>query len=232
MPYGPVEFDYGVVLSANVEDMQGRFNINNLVDGNGVADPIARETFERLLTLLGMETRWAALITDWIDRDNQPTFPDGAEDSNYLSQTPPYRTPNMPVTSISELLALPGFGRDNYQKLRPYIAALPPGTTLNVCTASGLVLDAYSPGKQEFGLDEAGLAKKRQSDCFPTLPEYKATMTAPQFTRIQDYLSDNTRYFRLNSHVTIGTTSFTLYSLIHRDAGGQIRPILRTFGTD
>jgi hypothetical protein len=39
-------------------------------------------------------------------------------------------------------------------------------------------------------------------------------------------------YFRLRTWITIGTTRFTLYSLIEQDAGGQIRPILRTLGTE
>jgi hypothetical protein len=45
-------------------------------------------------------------------------------------------------------------------------------------------------------------------------------------------IGDSSFYFRLRSYITIGTTRLTLYSLIHRDPGGQIRPILRTFGTD
>jgi len=232
MPYGPVELDTGVILEARLEDMQARFNINNLVDGNGTADPLAREEFERLLAGLGLETRWAQLFTDWIDRDNEPTFPDGAEDANYMGQSPPYRTPNMPVSSVSELLALPGFSREDYDRLLPYITALPPGKTVNVCTASGRVLDAMTPGRQEFGIDEAQLAKRRESGCFPTLPEFKATMSEEQFQRIAARVSDNSRFFRLRSWITIGTTRFTLYSLINRDDGGQIRPILRTFGTE
>jgi len=232
MPYGPMEFDAGVILEASLEDQQGRFNINNLVDGNGVTDPVALEEFARLLVLIGLESRWAQLLTDWIDRDIEPGFPDGAEDSSYLGQSPPYRTPNMPVTTVTELLALPGMTRDIYQQLLPYITALPPGTTVNICTAAGRVLDAMTPGRQEFSLDEQMLARRRESGCFPTLPEFKATMTEEQFQRIANRLSDNTRYFRLRSWITIGTTHFTLYSLIHRDPGGQIRPILRTFGTD
>lgn len=237
-PYGPVELENGVVLEASLEDMQGRFNINNLVDGNGVADPVAREQFERLLMLLGMDTRWAQKLIDWIDRDNQPTLPDGGEDSAYLSQTPAYRTPNLPVSSISELLALPGFGRENYDKLLPYVAALPPGTPVNPCTASGVVLDAMGPGRQEFGLDAENLANRRKSGCFPTVPELQATMTPEQWQRIQNAAGGATRfgdtsyYFRLRSGITIGTIHFTVYSLIHRDQGQAIRPILRTFGTD
>jgi general secretion pathway protein K len=230
-PYGPAEFDAGVVLEAALEDQQGKFNINNLVDGNGVAEPLARQEFERLLTLLGMETKWAQQLIDWIDTDLQPTFPDGAEDVNYLAQVPAYRTPNMHITSVSELLALQGFGRQNYQRLLPYISALPAGTLVNVCTAPGAVLDAMTPGQQSFSLDEALLSKRRESGCFPTHAEFLATMTAEQATVVVKRITDRSQYFRLRSYITIGTTRFTLYSLIQRD-GGQIRPILRTFGTE
>jgi general secretion pathway protein K len=238
MPYGPVEIENGVVIEAKMEDLQGRFNINNLVDGNGVADPVVREQFEQLLTRLQMDTRWAQKLIDWIDRDDVPTLPDGGEDSAYLSQTPAYRTPNLPVSSVSELLALPGFGRDNYDRLLPYITALPPGTPVNPCTASGLVLDAMAGrGQQEYGNDPEVFAGKRKSGCYPTVPQLQASMTTEQWQRIQTApggaarFGDTSFYFRLRSDITIGTVHFTVYSLIHREQG-QIRPILRTFGTD
>jgi hypothetical protein len=41
-----------------------------------------------------------------------------------------------------------------------------------------------------------------------------------------------TSYFRLRTFITIGTARFTLYSLLQRDASGQIHVILRTFGTE
>jgi hypothetical protein len=39
-------------------------------------------------------------------------------------------------------------------------------------------------------------------------------------------------YFRLRTWITIGTTRFSLYSLIEQDQSGQTRPIFRTFGTE
>ncbi len=94
------------------------------------------------------------------------------------------------------------------------------------------------PGRQEFGLDVESLANKRSSGCFPTVPELQATMTPEQWQRIQNAQGGVTRFgdtsywFRLRSGITIGTVHFTVYSLIHRDQGQAIRPILRTFGTD
>jgi general secretion pathway protein K len=232
MPYGPVEIEGGVTLEAGLEDLQGRVNINNLVDSNGVSDPVAREIFERLLTLLGMETKWSGALTDWIDADAQPSFPDGAEDAEYSSQSPAYRAPNLPVVSVSELLALPKFGRANYEKLRPYISALPPGQAINHCTAPGVVLDAMLGGKQEYSVNAELLADKRKAGCFPLRAELQAAMTPQQWARIEKYTADRSDYFRLRSIVTIGTTQFTLYSLINRDQGGQIRTVLRSFGTE
>jgi hypothetical protein len=47
-----------------------------------------------------------------------------------------------------------------------------------------------------------------------------------------NFLGATTQYFRLRSFITIGTARFTLYSLLYRDTSGQLRPILRTFGTE
>jgi general secretion pathway protein K len=232
MPVGPTQFE-GVVLEASLEDQQGKFNINNLAI-KGVVDQTALQEFQRLLTLLQIEPKWAALLADWLDADTEPLQPDGAEDSTYVTQTPPYRTANLPITGVSELMALPGFGRERYAKLAPYVAALPPGTAVNLCTASKEVLDAMVPAgtTANFASNDQELAMRRTSGCFPTLAEFAATMTQPQYALMAGRVAERSSYFRLRSWITIGTARFSLYSLVHRDPNGQIRPILRTFGTE
>lgn len=231
-PYGPFELGEGVTLEfAQIEDQQGKFNINNLASG-GASDPTAIQQFQQLLSVLGLETKWAGILADWIDADNAPNSPDGAEDSVYLAQTPPYRAANMPVTSISELLALPGFGRDRYNRLAPYISALPPGNTINICTASGVLLDALST-KTEYSGDASILANGRKNNgCFPTMAVYQASLAGPAQAQAAGRIGTTSSYFRLRAVITIGTARFTLYSLLYRDLSGQIRPILRTFGTE
>ena len=237
LPYGPFELTDGVTLEfAQLEDEQGKFNINNLAANGSTDTTKALILFQQLLEQVGLETKWAGLIADWIDQDNTPNTPDGAEDSVYLSQTPPYRTANLPVTSVSELLALPGFGRNRYDRLVPYIAALPPGTTINICTASGVILDSMAgPGKNEYSSDPANLANERKNNgCFPTQAVYMSTLSSEAKNLVNNWIGTNTSYFRLRSFITIGTARFTLYSLLYRDnsSSGQIRPILRTFGTE
>jgi general secretion pathway protein K len=233
-PYGPFQLGEGVTLEfAQIEDQQGKFNINSLAAG-GATDPASVALFQRLLTQLGLETKWAGILADWVDVDNTPNSPDGAEDSVYLSQTPPYRAANIPVTSISELLALPGFGRDRYDRLRPYITALPPGTgtPINICTASGVLLDALS-GKTEYGSDVSILANGRKDKgCFPTMAVFQASVASQAQAQLAGRIGTTSSYLRLRSIITIGTARFTLYSLLYRDPAGQIRPILRSFGTE
>jgi general secretion pathway protein K len=176
-PLGPIEVVPGVMLEATLEDMQGRFNLNNLVRKDGTPDLTEVNAFVQLLAFVGLEPKWAGYLIDWIDVDIVPQNPDGAEDSVYMGQTPPYRTPNRYITSTTELLALPGFGRDRYLKLAPYVAALPYGTTINVCSAPGPVLDAFlGPGHTEFGANPEQLAQTRANTtgCFPTLANYQA----------------------------------------------------------
>jgi general secretion pathway protein K len=176
-PIGPIEVVPGVMLEASLEDLGGRFNLNNLVQTDGTPDVAMVTAFNQLLALLGLEEKWTGYIIDWIDMDGTPTIPEGAEDSVYMGQTLPYRTANRYITSASELLALPGFGRDRYLKLAPYVTALPQGTKINVCTASGVLLDAFlGPGHTDFGTDPTTLQKNRQNTtgCFPTLANYQA----------------------------------------------------------
>src|SRR5215470_14431739 len=56
-PYGPLEVVPGVMLEASLEDLQGRFNLNNLVTSNGTRDAVQVAAFTHLLELLGLETK-------------------------------------------------------------------------------------------------------------------------------------------------------------------------------
>jgi general secretion pathway protein K len=247
---GPIEVVPGVMLEASLDDLQGRFNLNNLVRLDGTPDEVEIEAFRNLLETLHLEPKWAGYLVDWIDEDNNvASIPEGAEDNVYTGQTPPYRPPNRYITSASELLALPGFGLERYRVLAPYVTALPHplqnATPINVCTAPGKVLDAFiGPGHQDFGGDEATLQKNRlaASACFPTLDNYKAAFNPPQkWTGITaptgqprvpgqspppspdgavNKFGMSSSYFRLTSFITIGSTEFNLYSLLYQDGRG------------
>jgi len=239
-------------LQGQVEDMQGRFNLNNLGrviqgsaaagPGNGtnipnsgaqgpVQDPQPLEQFQRLLIAVGLEPKWAAIARDWIDADDVPGSPDGAEDSVYTGQTPPYRTGNWPMMSPTELMNLPGFGADRYRKIAPFVTALPTATaTINICTAPSEVLESLAPNLNgEYGPQV--LAAGRKSGCFPDLNTFRTVVGAQGLAAISGRYGSTSNYFRLTTRITLGTTEFTLYSLLLRGNGGKVTPLLRSFGT-
>jgi general secretion pathway protein K len=239
------------VLQGELEDMQGRFNLNNLAhvipaaapQGNApqgglqgalpqatVQDPQPLEQFQRLLVAVGVELKWAAIARDWIDADDTPGSPDGAEDQIYTSQTPPYRTGNWPMMSPSELMNMPGFGADRYRKIAPYVTALPTATAaINVCTAPSVVLESLANISGDFSPQV--LANGRKSGCFPDLNTFRNVVGPKGLAALTGKYDSKSQYFRLTTHVTLGTTEFTLYSLLSRGGGGKVTPLLRSFGT-
>ena len=229
-PIPPLPVDGGAVRGA-LEDMQGRFNLNNLLTDDGRVNEGAVARFERLLENAGADRRWARIAADWLDSDTVPGFPDGAEDGNYLSQNPPYLAANGTVTTIAELMALPGMTLEEYLRIRPHVAALPLGTDINICTASAPVLSALVEGSTDFG-DADSLLANRRDGCFPTLQDLQATLPAEVFQALQPTISESSNWFRAVTAVSIGTSELTLYSLIERNSAGGSRTVLRSTGTE
>jgi general secretion pathway protein K len=178
-----------------------------------------------LLENLGLESKWADMVVDWIDADDLAEA-QGAEDNIYSSENPPYRPPNAAMTSVSELLALKDFGAQRYEKLKDYVAVLPragalDATPINLCTASGELLDALT-NQLQFSKNAAGLALLRKGHCWPTASDFTtqnpdAAERDAIIKRIG--LGTTSQYFRLTSLVTIGTSQFALYSFLHRTNG-------------
>jgi general secretion pathway protein K len=241
-------------LQGALEDMQGRFNLNNLAHvattPAGTTPPIAPAgtpydpeplaQFQRLLVSVGLEPKWAGIARDWITATDIPSSPDGAKDSIYTSQTPPYRTGMYPMMSASELMNMPGFGADRYRKIAPYVTALPGFTLVNICTASAFVLESLANNLNgEWSRSPDLLVTERKRGCFPepvpTFQNIVKNADAKNATTIGNYYSDKSTYFRLTTRVTLGTTEFTLYSLLKAGGGagggGKVTPLLRTFGT-
>jgi general secretion pathway protein K len=236
-PIPPLPIDDKGEFEGQLEDMQGRFNLNNLVKFEGgvsKVDELAVKRLERLLEILQMEPKWAKIIADWIDSDSNAEFPDGAEDPVYTGLTPPYRTANMPITSTSEILAINEFGIERYRKLEPFIAALPVGTTINLCTAPVELLDALVEGRRQFTMARDSTKETRETRCFPNKQEFEQPLSTEEKQElIEGKVVDQTSsYFRATIWVTLGTNRYTLYSLLYRNDGTNlVRPILRSQGT-
>ena len=131
----------GGKIAGRIEDLQGRFNLNNLVNAGQPSQPDI-QLFQRLLGALGMNPDIAIAAVDWADEDINATFPAGAEDDEYSSLPTPYRAANRPFVSPSELRLVKGVTLEIYETLAPYVAALPVRTPINVNTAPAPLLAA------------------------------------------------------------------------------------------
>ena len=243
-PIAPPPFD-GVKLLLEIDDLQGRFNVNNLAKVPDT-DPLKNAHYKRFVDLLQSlrdtvekpedfpdidPQQLANNLADWLDEDANPRYPVGAEDDVYSRKDQPYRPANQPMTSATELRLVEGFA-EIYPYLEPYVTALPGETELNLNTAHPVLLRILrTTGGQPLSLEQAAeLIKQRPPDGWKEKSEF---YDSPLLSGVPvgDYLGVSSGYFRVTSTVAIGPVLVRMYSLVARDnTNGQMRVLHRSLG--
>jgi general secretion pathway protein K len=126
------------------------------------------------------------------------------------------------MVDISELLLVHNVTAEIYEKLQPYITALPGTTTLNINTMSEVIYQSLAPD-----LDVTEFIKQREEEPFVSVAEFIERVQVP--VEIEG-LSVTTRFFRAYGQVVQGDQTYNLASLIYRDDAGKTRVISRTLG--
>lgn len=211
----PVPVENGT-LSGYIEDQQGKFNLNNLLDNDKVS-VVQLANFQRLLTSLSLSPALASTLADWLDADNEPQPAGGAEDAEYLSSATPYLAANRALIDVAELTLVRGFDDGTRARLRPFITALPRFTAVNVNTASPEVLAAIIEG---LSLDNArAVVAKREQSFFRDMNDFSSQLPAG-LAASNDNLSVNSQYFVAEMTVTIGEAQAHGSALLARDNSG------------
>jgi len=206
----PLPVDGGTIIG-KLEDLQGRFNLNNLIKADGTQNDLARQQFQRLLVRLQLDPSLAGAVVDWLDADTEVRFPNGGEDVTYAGADPPYRTANSMITSPSELMAISGFKRDIYTQL----------------AASAVVLASLS---DDIDISMAeGLVQQRNNGAFADIDKTFEGLVDPQVLKTIDGVS---QHFLLTATVTLGTNQLTMRSVLQRDASGITRALFRSLGVE
>ncbi len=215
-------------IYGKLEDLQGRFNVNNLIDSSGQVDQAYLEQFQRLLAALALDPAIADATVDWLDPDQDETIPNGAEDPMYTGFVPAYRTADRPISNVTELAAVSGMDRISFETLLPHITALPARTAINVNTASLQVLQSLGPN---IDLSTAeGLVDVREGGGFADISGTFAPLVAPDLA--QTGFSETSEFFQLKAVVQIDTVRVSLFTVFYRISGsGEVTPILRSLGT-
>ncbi|MBV9912655.1 MAG: general secretion pathway protein GspK, partial [Sinobacteraceae bacterium] len=122
---------------------------------------------------------------------------------------------------------------ERFEKLAPYVSALPPASKFNFCSSHGKLLDAFTK-EEEYGNDEVAFEKLRAaaSGCFPPAKLYESKAVGSSGGPQGISIGTNSVYFRLTTLVTIGTAEFNLYSLLYVDSNQRVHVLTRSFTPD
>ena len=225
----PVE---GAMLTGVVHDLQGRINLNALLKDDGTRNTEMVKRFERLLRLLGLNQEIAEAVMDWVDDEGiDPTGLGGAEDDYYMLQTPPYRTPHGKMASSSELLLVKGVDYEGYQKLAPFVTALPVrDTKINVNTASAEVLASLAENLAV--TDGEALIEARPEDGFDKISSFTDELNRLSNHQgyLEDFLDVQSSYFLVDAMAEFDESIAQLHSLVHRNDTGGVRVVMRSRG--
>ncbi|UCE88584.1 MAG: type II secretion system minor pseudopilin GspK [Pseudomonadota bacterium] len=236
----PVE---GGVLTGRVEDLQGRFNINNLLDDKGKRSDPDYQLFKRMLEHLELPPDLADAVVDWLDADEEARGIGGAEDNYYLGMPVAYRTANQPLRSTSELLLVRGFGDrlpDSelrvYDMVEPFVVALPGRTRVNVNTADSnneLPPGVLASVLKDISLQDAqDLRQGRTNEGWETRDQFlQESVLAGKVGKDADRVLDvASNYFLLTAEAQVGRARSTLYTLLNRSDDGKVSVVLRSYG--
>ncbi|MBA1148460.1 type II secretion system minor pseudopilin GspK [Ectothiorhodospiraceae bacterium WFHF3C12] len=231
---------WGVNFRLRVEDLQGRFNLNNLVAGDQPSQ-VHLEMFRRLAGLAGKDevqvpvnssyTDLDRAVADWIDADLQGQIPGGAEDDFYTRSVGAYRTANRPMMGASELRLVLELhaGNDSeqaerwYQALRPLVTALPEDTTINVNAAPAEVLASLLPGISVAEAEQAVEARKEEP--YEDVQDFLGRNTEFNTENLdQSLLGTDSDYYMAIVTTQAARANVTLYTILRRGPPPRTTP--------
>lgn len=225
-----------------LEDLQGRFNLNNLqclppkapAEGEGEQERFTPREAQFLRLLQSFEEPRLSLqeaivvldsFCDWRDSDSTPRLY-GAENDYYYGRAPAYRASNRPLASVTELRAVANVTPALYQRLAPLVTVWPTGgdstfSTLNINTALPGVLrslnadDDLSPLPVEqvsMLLEVRDEAPFQDRDAFLAQPAFAGRTTG----ELKLLLGVASSWYRLGAAVKVADRTTRLYSVLHR----------------
>lgn len=202
----PFAIDNGAI-KIEIHDLQGRFNLNSLVDAQG--QPVEGRPLpqlKQLCAVLGVNARYAEQWRDWIDRD-QLAQPGGAEDAAY----PHYKTAGGPEADVSALRLLRDMQPEAFDQIAPHVAVLPPDAPLNINTADSAVLRSLPP---IISTHASQIQARQRQGGYADLGELQQALGG---SAEMTGLSVNSRYFEVITTVKYFDRLQRLRSVLRRD---------------
>ncbi len=240
MPPQPIN---EAVMRCAISDEYGKINLNALIrvtpEGQVRENPLLINALDLLFQLRGFEVPPTDAILDWLDPDNEPRQ-NGAEADYYGSLEMPYPCRNGPMTSLEELLLLPGIPPVAYYGI-PEEGQIPltelltvhgdPRGRVNINTAPLEVLDAVfeawnraDPAQTEFILQA-----REEGQAFISLEQLEGLFGEARDNDIstEEVLTVAGQRFRLYGYGMEGDTLVRIEAYVWRNSGGRVAPPVR-----
>ena len=199
-----------VTIRTSIFDQEGLFNLNNLTNGEYMAD------FARLIRIVAPETTTetakdlSLAVRDWISPGAIKT----SFDEFYFKQNPPYRAPHRLMVSVSELRLVKGMTADLYNALAPYVTALPEITKINVNNAPWAVIMSLNPTMTRESAN--AIEKKRKNSPFQTTQLFLQEDVVKNNAVPEAKISVTSSYFLVKTNVKVLNQETIRYTLLHR----------------
>lgn len=192
-------------LSGQIQDLQSRLNVTNLVLGDKIHEPTVI-AFERLFEILNLpEREVATLAGQLLLAHGKPTASAPRPDAPLLPQT-------------IDQLGWVGLSPRSLAVLRPFITLLPVRTPVNLNTAPVEVVFACI---EDFELADAHRLVARRSEAhFSSLSEAAKAAGQPSAVINDAQHSINSRYFEIRGNLQIELTTMQEKSVVQRDGLG------------
>ena len=203
-------------LSGQIEDLQARLNVTNLIDNSKLHEPSLaawRRLFEHLnLPVTELQMLAQALL---LAQDVGADSPAGTSAST--------RQPLAPL-GTADLLWL-GLSEHSLQVLMPFITVLPVRTPVNLNTAPPEVLLASVPGMDMASAQ--GLVQARARRHMETLMDAEQLLDNPEIQFDSNAHGVASRFFEVTGRLRLGQVSVQEMSVLQRD-GMDVRTLMRT----
>lgn len=227
----PIPVEQGFV-SGRMIDLQGKFNLNSVVNGDQVHEPSVA-IFERLLKQHQLNQQLSGYLVDWIDA-NVETQQDTLEDAYYLALAAPYRSANQALLDTSELGLVRGFDANTVNLLKPYITALPFTSQININSANEGTLMAMSEAiTQSKALH---LVTQRKLNYWHNVSAFVDAALGPkpsnnqtEWANLAKISTVSSDYFGLEINAQFGVAKTRLESTLHRSDNGAVTVVSRMY---
>lgn len=199
--------DLEAFLSGQIEDLQARLNVNNLLEGKKLHAPSVA-AWERLFKQLDLPQAELHDLTSgllWVA---------GGEVAGEPPAPRPENRPLQPQT-LADLRWL-GLSASSLARLQPFITLLPARTSVNLNTAAPEVLQASLP---ELEMAQArALVQARASHAMVNEADFHQLMNNPAIGFDANALGFTSRFFSVTGQLRLGASTVQEVSILQRDA--------------